>query len=126
MQNNDGYGGLHDQLGAAEHPHFVSLSWNASDPDDECSGAATLQKQRKQYEKNGGAGLLKQSHRVRSVSLNLAAHNIVAVNAPHSIARIHNQGCVPRDPFVVIIRMVRHDQHTVIFVYIVHRGAFHL
>jgi hypothetical protein len=44
VQNDDGYRGLHDERGATKHPHFVILSWNASYPNNECSGAATLQK----------------------------------------------------------------------------------
>jgi hypothetical protein len=44
MQNDDGYSGLHDECGAVKHLHFPSLSWNTSNPKDERSGTATLQK----------------------------------------------------------------------------------
>jgi hypothetical protein len=69
VQNDDGYRGLHDERGAAKHPHPLTLSWNTSYPNDERGGAATLQEQRNQYEKNGGTSLLKQRHRLRSLLL---------------------------------------------------------
>jgi hypothetical protein len=47
----------------------LTLSWNTPYPNDERGGAATLQEQRNQYEKNGGTSLLKQRHRLRSLSL---------------------------------------------------------
>jgi hypothetical protein len=69
VQNDDRYRSLHDERSAAKHPHPLTLSWNASYPNDERGGAATLQEQRNQYEKNGGTRLLKQRHRLRSLLL---------------------------------------------------------
>jgi hypothetical protein len=62
VQNDDRNRSLHDERSAAKHPHLVVLSGNASYPNNERSGAATLQRQRNQYEKNGGTNLLKQRH----------------------------------------------------------------
>ena len=45
----------------------------------------------------------------------LAAHNVIALNAFHRVAGIHHQGCVLRDPGVIVIRMICDDQHTVVF-----------
>lgn len=62
MQNDDGYRSLHDQCGAAKHPHLLSLSWNTSYPNDERSGAATLDSEGNQYQKNGCTGFLEENH----------------------------------------------------------------
>jgi hypothetical protein len=62
VQNDDGYRSLHDQCGAAKHPHPLSLSWNTSYPNDECSGAATLDSEGYQYQKNGCTGFLEENH----------------------------------------------------------------
>ena len=39
----------------------------------------------------------------------LAAHNVIALNASHRVAGIHHQGCVLRDPGVIVIRMICDD-----------------
>jgi hypothetical protein len=67
VQNDNGYRRLHNERGAVKHPRPVNLSWNTSNPKDKRSSAATLQRQRNRYEKNGGTSLLKQSHRSRSL-----------------------------------------------------------
>src|ERR1700758_3295004 len=56
----------------------------------------------------------------------LAAHNIIALNPSHRVARIHYQGCLLSDPGVIVIRMIGDDQHTVVFGDILHGDAFHL
>ena len=56
----------------------------------------------------------------------LAAHNVIALNAFHRVAGIHHQGCVLRDPGVIVIRMICDDQHTVVFGDVGQRYAFHL
>jgi hypothetical protein len=62
VQNDDGYRSLHDQCGATKHPHLLSLSWNTSYPNDERSGAAALDSEGNQYQKNGCTGFLKENH----------------------------------------------------------------
>jgi hypothetical protein len=62
VQNDDGYRGLHDECGAAKHPYVSSLSWNTSYPNDERSGAATLDSEGNQYQKHGCTGFLEENH----------------------------------------------------------------
>ena len=56
----------------------------------------------------------------------LTTHNVGAMNSSHRVAGVHHQGCVLRDPSVVVIRMVCNDQHTVVSGDIVDGYAFHL
>jgi len=51
----------------------------------------------------------KRSRLVFSRTDDLTAHNVFTLNASHRVARIHHQGCVLRDPAVVIIGMVGDD-----------------
>src|ERR1700747_1550253 len=56
----------------------------------------------------------------------LAAHNVIALNPLHRVRRIHHQGCLLRDPGVILIRMICDDQHTVVFGDVLYGLAFHL
>ena len=51
----------------------------------------------------------KQFRLVFSRTDDLTAHNVFTLNASHRVARIHHQGCVLRDPAVVIIGVVGDD-----------------
>src|SRR5215469_14852641 len=53
-------------------------------------------------------------------------HNVPGMNAFHRVACINYQRCMLRDPLVVIISMVGHDQYTVILADVLDRRAFHL
>jgi hypothetical protein len=62
VQHDDGKCGFHDEYSAVKHPHPLTLSWNTSYPDDERRGAATLDSEGNQYQKNGCTGLLEENH----------------------------------------------------------------
>jgi len=62
VQNDDSYRGLHDECGAAKHPHLMSLSWYTSYPNNERSGATTLDNEGDKHQKNGCTDLLEENH----------------------------------------------------------------